>query len=680
MATETTARVDHPYDPLTAEEIERTRGIVEEEVDVTDAVRYIKIVLDEPAKSEVRDYEARDRDVERCALVILRDTDEKTTYEVTVSLDDELVDAVVERPGVQPSITLAEFDACEEAVKNDPEWQEAAAKRGVEDFDLAIVDPWSAGHHLVPEGIDRDRRLVHAMSWVRTSEEDNGYARPMDGIHTFVDLDEMEVLEVIDRGQKVDDVVEELQDANYREEDRELRDDLKPYNVDQPEGPSWEIEGRKIEWQNWHLRVGWTQREGLVLYDVGYEDDGEVRPVVHRASVSDMNVPYGDADPNHNWKNAIDIGEYNVGRLANSLTEGCDCLGYMHYFDAVMNDVDGEVEVRPNVICVHEEDYGTLWKHTNWRTGNSEVRRNRRLVVSFVATVGNYDYEFNWYFYQDGSMEPQVRLTGIDNNGLVADDEEVTSGFFELLAPNVKGMLHQHFFCFRLDMAVDGDEHRLFRRENQPVPKGPDADREIRWDGQEGVEGLNPTGAAFYSDKTQLTTEGEAKELVDPLKGRYWQVEHAEETNALGRPTGYKLAPGENVEAAARDESSIMERTGYIKYHLWATPYRDDERYPAGRYPNQSPGDEGLPAWTSRDRSLDGEDIVLWYSMGVNHVTRPEDWPVLPVHLASFKLEPVNFFDENPAIDVPPEHAIKDVQARREAKYDDPDAVAGDDD
>ena len=679
MAIETAARVAHPYDPLTPQEIENARDILERDHDIDDSYLYIKIVLQEPSKDDIRAFEDDGEDVDREAFVIVRDSKKRTTYEAIVSLDEEEVSSWKEKPGVQPSITLSEFDECEETVKRNQEWQESAAKRGVENFDLAIVDPWSVGYHLIPEDLDRDRRMAHAMSWIRTSEEDNGYARPLDGLHVWVDLDEMEVIKILDRGTKVDDVVSDLEDAKYREEDRDLRTDLKPYNVEQPEGPSWEIDGRKIEWQNWHVRVGWSQREGLVLYKIGYEDNGEVRSVIHRASAAEMNVPYGDPDPNHNWKNAGDIGEYNIGRLANSLTEGCDCLGYMHYFDAVMNDARGEVNVVPNAICVHEEDYGTLWKHTNWRTENSEVRRNRRLVISFVATVGNYDYQFNWYFYQDGSVEPQVRLTGINSNGLVGPDEDTSPGYYEMMAPDVKGMVHQHFFNFRLDMDIDGEENRLYRRQNQSIPKGPGEQQEIEWDGQSDDKGPNPTGAAFYSDKTQLKTEQEAQDLIDPLKGRYWQIENSDKTNSLDQPVGYKLVPGENVQAAAQQQSSVMKRAGYAKYHLWGTPYRDDERFPAGNYPNQSPGEEGLPKWTEQDRSLDGEDIVLWYTLGVNHVARPEDWPILPVHLAGFKLEPVNFFDENPSMDVPPEHAIKDIEQRREQKYDNPDAVADDD-
>ncbi|MFC6838196.1 primary-amine oxidase [Halomarina ordinaria] len=674
MATETRSRVDHPLDPLTREEITAARELLEDARDVAPESRYVKIVLDEPAKDDLAAYEAEDESVDRRAFVIVRDREARTTYEAVVSLDGETVVSWEEVPGVQPSITLEEFDECERVVKANEEWREAAAKRGVEDFDLAIVDPWSAGHHLVPDDVDRERRLAHAMSWIRTSEEDNGYARPLDGIHAWVDLDEMTVVKVLDRGTKIDDVVNDLEDAPYRESERDLRTDLKPYNVDQPEGPSWEVDGRKIEWQKWHLRVGWTQREGLVLHDIGYEDDGEVRSVVNRASCVEMSVPYGDPDPNHNWKNAFDVGEYNIGRLANPLMEGCDCLGYMHYFDAVMNDASGEVNVVPNAVCVHEEDFGTLWKHTDWRTENTEVRRSRRLVVSFVATVGNYDYEFNWYFYQDGSMQPQVRLTGINSNGLVAPGEEQPPGYYEMMAPHVKGMVHQHFFNFRLDVDIDGRTNELYRRQNRPIPKGPNAD--ITWNGVEDTGEVNPTGAAFYAEKVQLASEQEAQDLIDSRKGRYWQIENPERTNSLDRPVGYRLVPGENVESCAQLDSSVNERATFISKHLWATPYRPDERFPAGEYPNQHAGGAGLPEWTEADRSLDGEDIVLWYTLGVNHVDRPEDWPILPAHLASFKLEPVNFFDENPAMDVPPEHAIKDIHERRAAKYEDPDSVS----
>ncbi|MFO7925506.1 primary-amine oxidase [Natronomonas sp.] len=668
--------VHHPVDPLTPEEISGAKRILESERSIREAFRYIKIVLKEPLKDEMERYHAADVAPDRRSYIIVRDTDKKTTYEAVVSLDSETVVSWEEKEGIQPSITIGEFDEFERTVKSNSEWRDAVAKRGVEDFDLVTVDAWSAGYHLVPDDIDPTRRLAHGMTFVKTAEDANPYARPLDGIHVWGDLDDREVLKVVDRGVKEANVIDNLEDAPYREAHRDLREDLKPYNVDQPEGPSWDVDGRNVEWQNWHVRIGWTQQEGLVLHEIGYEDDGTARPVINRASCVEMAVPYGSRGPDHNWKNAFDLGEYNIGRLANPLKEGCDCLGYMRYFDAVMNDDDGEVKIIPNAVCLHEEDYGTLWKHTDWRTENTEVRRNRRLVISFVATVGNYDYEFNWYLYQDGSLEGQVRLTGVDSAGLIGPNESV-SGFSEEIAPRIKGMVHQHFFNFRLDMDVDGGENNLYRVENTALSAGPDGVKN-EWPGDPSE--INPAGQAFYAEKTQLTTEKEAKERTNPHDGRYWQVENPNKTNKLDQPTGYRLLPGESVTTAAHPGSNVYDRSTFIDYHLWATPYAEDERFPAGEYPNQNPGGDGLPAWTEENRGLDEEDLVLWYTLGVNHITRPEDWPILPVHISSFKLEPVNFFDENPSMDVPPEHVIKNIAERRAEKYEDPDSVARSDD
>ncbi|PSP79391.1 tyramine oxidase [Halobacteriales archaeon QS_1_68_20] len=631
----------HPLDPITASEIETAREVLFDARDVWANARIVNVDLEEPDKDALRGP----GDVERTTRAVVRDHDGERTYEATVSLDDEELRSWETLPDAQPPITVEEFIEAEGAVKADSDWQAAVRARGVEDVEQAIIDAFPAGYHLVPDEVDPGRRLAHCVTWVRVSDADNAYERPLDGIHAFVDLDEMDVAEVIDNGAKRD--VSELSGyVPYRAEDRDLRD-LKPYEVSQPEGPSWDIDGRKVEWQNWHIRVGWSQREGLVLHDIGYEDDGEVRPILNRASLAEMTVPYGDPDPNHSWKSPLDVGELTFGRLANSLTEGCDCLGYMHYWDAVVNDSRGEPDVIPNAICLHEEDFGVLWKHGDWRTRNTEVRRNRRLVISFIVTAANYDYAFYWYFYQDGSIEAEVRLTGVDNNGLVGPDESV-GGYAEEVQPHVKAMNHQHFFTFRLDFEVDGPGNDVYRVQNETLPEGPHDD-------------VNPDGNAFYADRTHLTSEQEAQDLIDPLKGRYWVVRNRDRTNELGNPVGYRLEPNGNVEACARPGSSVMRRAGFIDNHLWVTPYRHDERFPAGKFPNQSPGSEGLPAWTEADRSLENEDLVVWYNLGVNHVTRPEDWPILPVQRASFRLSPDNFFDSSPAADVPPEHCFRDV-------------------
>src|ERR687890_1362100 len=408
--TETKGRATaatHPLDPLTAVEILR------KERDLGEKVRFAGVVVNEAPKEQVLSFNPGDN-FEREAFVVLVDGEEEAAYEAVVSLGEGMVESWERIEGdVQPPIVLEEFDECEEACKRNPEFQEALRKRGITDMDLVLVDPWSAGSY----GDEEGRRLSRALTWVRLDPEDNAYAHPVDNLVTIVDLNKMEVVRVEDSG--VVPVPQEK--GNYRpEEVGQMRQDLKPLEITQPEGTSFEVNGHEVRWQKWRFRIGFTPREGLVLHTVGYEDDGRVRPILYRASLSEMIVPYGDPSPVHSRKNAFDAGEYNIGRLANSLELGCDCLGEIRYFDAVMAESSGEPFILKNAVCMHEEDHGILWKHTDSRTERVEVRRGRRLVISFIATVGNYEYGFFWYLYTDGAIEYEVKLTGVLTTGAIA--------------------------------------------------------------------------------------------------------------------------------------------------------------------------------------------------------------------------------------------------------------------
>ena len=249
-----------------------------------------------------------------------------------------------------------------------------------------------------------------------------------------------------------------------------LRADIRPLEITQPDGPGFTLDGRVLRWQRWRLHVGFTPREGLVLARVGYEDGGRVRSILHRASLSEMVVPYGDPNPTHYFKNAFDAGENGVGVAASPLTRGCDCLGEIVYLDAVVSDADGAPVTIPNAICIHEEDHGVLWRHIEWRDGTGEVRRSRRLVVSSFSAIGNYDYGFFWYLYQDGTIAFEVKLTGVLSTGAVAPGERPAHGV--LVAPGLNAMVHQHFFNMRLDLDVDGRDNAIDEVWTESLPPG----------------------------------------------------------------------------------------------------------------------------------------------------------------------------------------------------------------
>jgi primary-amine oxidase len=532
---------------------------------------------------------------------------------------------------VRPALGLEESFEAVLALHDHPDWVAALAARGITDLEQVQIDPWPTGSFGV--SAEDARRVVRCIAYFRETNDANGYARPIEGLLARVDMARGEVLDVIDLG-----VVPLPPEAGsyYPEHNGPLRDDLRPLHITQPEGPSFTIEGNLVRWQRWSLRISLDPHEGLVLHTVGYEDGGRVRPILHRASIAEMVVPYGDPGPMHGWKNAFDAGEWGLGRMANSLALGCDCLGEIHYVDALVADEHGRPTAVPNVICLHEEDVGILWKHLDMYSGRSEVRRSRRLVISSIATVGNYEYGFYWYLYLDGSLQHEVKLTGIMSTQAVADGEPTPHA--QRIAPGLAAPLHQHLFCARLDMDVDGAGNEVHEVDVVAVPRG---------DG-------NPQGNAFRTQVTRLERESDGRRWVDPAASRAWKVVNPSSRNRLGEPVGYKLVPAATPTLLADPDSSIGRRAAFATANLWVTPYDPAERRPAGEHPNQHVGGDGLPRWTAADRPLVDTDVVLWHTFGVTHVPRPEDFPVMPVECTGFHLIPVGFFERNPALDVPP--------------------------
>ncbi|WP_232827663.1 primary-amine oxidase [Jiangella endophytica] len=637
---ETPAAVAHPLEPLTPEEIRAASAILVREHGLGPDHRFVYVELCEPPKDVVAGFRPGDTWT-RQAFVVLHDRAARRALEAVVDLTAGRVVSLVEVSGIQAPMTKEELRLCEGLVRQDPRWQQAMRDRGVTDFSLAVVDKWAGGYTGPQDAPDR-RRIARPLTFVKDSPDGNGYAKPVENLVVTVDLDAREVVEVVDTGvvalppRRGNYTPDRIADPDNTPAFPGVREPLKPIVIAQPDGPSFTLDGHAVSWANWRLRVGYTPREGLVLHQITYVDRGVERPVIHRASLAEMYVPYADPGDTHWNKNVFDEGEYGLGAMANSLVLGCDCLGEISYLDAYVADQDGQPVRIENAICVHEEDAGIGWKHTD-SSGAAEVRRNRRLVISVFTTVGNYDYGFYWYLYLDGTIEFESKLTGVLSTGAVDDGSEPRFG--ALVAPGLYGPNHQHFFGLRLDMAVDGDRNDLYSVHAEA------ADDET-----------DPRGNAWRQVYTHLDTEHAARQLADPAIGKSWLVANADRRSALGSLIGYKLELGGSLTLPlARPGSQQAERGGFATKHLWATPYSPRERYAAGEYVAQHPGGGGLPAYTGQDRSLAGADLVLWPVLCAHHVVRPEDWPVMPVATVGLHLRPHGFFDGNPMLDLPPE-------------------------
>jgi primary-amine oxidase len=615
---------------LTGPEIEAAVRLVRDTDRLTDAARFAYIGLEEPDK-EVLTAFASGASVPRRVRLVIVPGPEASVIEAVVDVSNGSIDTWEERAETRPALLFEESMFAIIACKEHPDWQAAMRRRGITDWDKVQTDPWPAGNFGIAH--EDNRRISRVLFYYREHPTDNGYARPIEGVLAFVDLGRREVLEIVDYGV----VPLPPERGGYLPADvGQMRTDLKPLEITQPEGASFTVEGNLVQWQKWSMRVAMDPYEGLVLHTIGYEDGGRIRPILHRASVSEMVVPYGEPGPMHHWKNAFDAGEWGLGRMANSLKLGCDCVGLIHYFDVDFATEQGGPFTLENAICMHEEDYGILWKHADLHGGTTEVRRSRRLVVSSISTVGNYEYGFYWYFYLDGTIQLEVKLTGIMSTMAVEPGEVPPNT--TIVAPQLAAPYHQHLFNVRLDVDIDGSNNTVYEVNADPAAPGPD----------------NPMANTIQVTATALETELQAQRLVDPARSRSWKIVNPGVLNGLGQPVAFKLVPGSTPTLLADPDSSVGRRAGFASRNLWVTPYRADERRAAGDHPNQHAGGDGLPAWTAADRPIVDTDLVVWHTFGVTHVPRPEDWPVMPVEYAGFHLAPFGFFDRNPALDVPP--------------------------
>ncbi|KAL7606545.1 diamine oxidase [copper-containing] 1, peroxisomal [Lactuca sativa] len=668
----------HPLDPLAAAEISiavatvRAAGATPE---VRDSMRFIEVVLVEPSKSVVALADAyffppfqpsllprtkggpiipTKLPPRQARLIVYnKKSNETSIWIVELSEVHALTRGGHHRgkvisskvvPDVQPPMDAVEYAECEAIVKEFPPFREAMKRRGIEDMDLVMVDPWCVGYH--SEADAPNRRLAKPLIFCRTESDcpmENGYARPVEGIDVLVDMQNMVVIEFKDRKLVPLPPADPLRNYTAGETRGGVdRSDVKPLNIVQPDGPSFRVNGHFVQWQKWNFRIGFTPREGLIIYSVAYVDGSRGRrPVAHRLSFVEMVVPYGDPNDPHYRKNAFDAGEDGLGKNAHSLKKGSDCLGYVKYFDAHLTNFTGGVETIEDCVCLHEEDHGILWKHQDWRTGLAEVRRSRRLVVSFICTVANYEYGFYWYFYQDGKIEAEIKLTGILSLGALQPGEVRKYG--TMIAPGLYAPVHQHFFVARMDMSVDckpGESH------NQVV----ELDVKV-----EGPGDANVHNNAFYAEEKLLKSELEAMRDCNPSSARHWVIRNTRTVNRTGQLTGYKLVPGSNCLPLGGAQAKFLRRAAFLMHNLWVTPYEPEEMFPGGEFPNQNPRvGEGLATWVKKNRSLEETDLVLWYVFGITHVPRLEDWPVMPVEHIGFVLMPHGFFNCSPAVDVPP--------------------------
>uniref|UniRef100_A0A0W0FKR5 Amine oxidase n=1 Tax=Moniliophthora roreri TaxID=221103 RepID=A0A0W0FKR5_MONRR len=699
----------HPLDPLTPDEIAQVslavRHYVASETDIK-AIKFItSYLLPAPKKAVLAHLgipltpggkPEAPSPIIRKAEVDFLDVVNGRSYNVILSLSDDgkwKVDTFDLLPeGVQPQISVEELIDCEAVVKADKRVQEYAKAVGVEP-DQIFCDGWSIGYD---DRFPHTRRIQQALVFARFSRHDNLYAHPMDFI-PVIDANSREVLHIefpphysktpnghvltapktgppkleedalaasnrerIPPPRKAFDFLPDLMAET--EENFKPREGLKPLHILQPEGVSFTMNGHELEWQNWKMHIAFSHREGVVLSTITYNDNGEIRPIIYRLSLAEMVVPYGAPEHPHPRKFAFDSGEYGMGTMANELSLGCDCLGQIHYLPGAFVGHNGKAIIIKNVICIHEEDNGVLWKHTDYRPGGrSQTVRRRRLVVSMVCTLANYEYIWNYHFYQDGSIEAEIRLSGILQTYVARPDEPNPHG--TTVAPGINAQNHQHLFSYRIDPMIDGLFNTVVETDIIPLPDAPTG------------SDANFAGNAFIAKDTIISSE--SSRPYDFEKERRWRIVNPERTHySSGKSVGYAVGiKGGVTPVMARSDGWALKRASFIQHPFWVVKDVEGPKggrvWPAGKYLPQTRDEpeDSLSKWVAGGKSVEKEDLLVYLTVGTTHIPRPEDWPVMPVEHLNITLKPQSFFIKNPSMDVPGIRDLKSVAAFGEGTH-----------
>lgn len=607
----------HPLDPLSAREIELTTSILNQAKKTTSSSLFASIALLEPAKNTVLNFKTGEH-INRQAFAVIYEPSSGKTFETCVNLNDKLVSSYKEAPG--SARVPEDANVVRAIVRADSQWQEAMRKRGIKDLNDVYISVWAPGY--LPQLPDASR-VLKAIFYYQ-GRMGNAFLRPIEGVVADVDVRQKKLVHLSDTGIVPISPPKEVQGAQH----------LKPLTILQSEGPSFTVSGNEVHWQNWTFRFAVLPREGPVLYTVSYNDNGRLRPILYRASCSELCVPYADPSTAWSFRDSFDVGELHLGPNTEALEPGKDAPNNAKYFDAIIADQLGAPVNHPRALALYERDGGILWRHYDKQTKHNQSLRARDLVLSYITTLGNYDYGFNWIFREDGALELETTMTGIMLAKGVPNDAASTE-HGHAVEKNVEAVHHQHFFCFRLDLDVDGAANNSLIETNTKSAESSPA---------------NPYGNAFCMEEKKLNREQEVKRTINLASTRRWKVINESFKNSLGQHTGYMLIPGENSLPYASENSYVRKRAGFVNAHVWATPYREDEMYAAGTYPFNATEEDGLPKWTKANRSIEKKDIVVWYTLGITHQPRPEEWPIMPEHRSGFKLIPNSFFSQNPSL------------------------------
>ncbi|CAI0413833.1 unnamed protein product [Linum tenue] len=647
------ATPQHPLDPLTIQELNKVRHVINShhlfKSPSSSAVALHTVVLEEPPKSAVLRWSPGDPLPPRKAFAIARSGGDTLLLSVDVASGELKADrASGSSPSGYPTMTVEDMTSATWAPFASADFNRTVTDRGVELSDVACL-PISLGWFGKKE---EDRRLIKVQCY-SMKDTVNFYMRPIEGLTVVVDLDTKDVIEIVDKGRHIPIPNAANTDYRYSAIKKNQRLDLvNPISIEQPKGPTFTVTGdHLVRWANWEFHLKPDPRAGVIVSQARVKDPetGEMRSVMYKGYTSELFVPYMDPTDAWYFKTYMDAGEYGFGLNSMPLDPLNDCPRNAHYMDAVFAAGDGTPYVRPNMVCIFESYGGDIgWRHSEspiTGMGIIEARPKVTLVARMAASVANYDYIIDWEFQTDGLIRIKVGLSGIlmvkgtsyVNKNEVPEDENL---YGTMLSENVIGVIHDHYVTFYLDMDVDGADNSFVNVHIKKEETSPEVN--------------SPRRSFLKAVREVAKTEKEAQIKFQLYNPSEFHVVNPGKTTRVGNPVGYKVVAGGTAASLLDHSDPPQMRGAFTNNQIWVTPYNRSEEWAGGLFAYQNHGEENLQVWSDRDREIENKDIVVWYTMGFHHIPCQEDFPIMPTVSSSFDLKPVNFFERNPILRIPP--------------------------
>ncbi len=616
----------HPLDALTSEELASAKTLLTTGGNINASSEFANLTLDEPEKSDVLNWR-EGGPIPRAAFAVIRQSNE--TYEAHIDLAHKKVLSFEKQIGVEAPVLDKEWRAARDALMRDPRFINAMHERGYSDLKDVFCTPNPAGYFAEPayEG----RRIFRIPCFDRANKLHPLIARPIEGVHGIVDAETLEVLEITFSPAVA------LQDPPllYGAAIAKPEAPQNPVIIDAPQGPNIRVRNNlEVEWARWRFHIRGDRRAGVILSLINFVDGKTPRPIAYQMNVSEMFVPYMDPDPAWAARTFLDAGEFGLGYLMSSLEPGIDCPDMALFVDLTLPSDTGDAYTMPRGICLFERPTGDpAWRH--YFSGQKKVSGipQVELVARSVATVGNYDYLIDYIFTPQGAITLRVGATGYDaiKSSAAASmgdpSAQHDTRYGSLVAPYTIAPFHDHYINFRLDLDVDGASNTALRDQYLPTAASPP--RKSLW---------------------TLKTEALPKETAIRSHADVIRIANPNTQNSLKQNPSYLVSSHHQATSILSEDDWAQKRAAFSAATMWITKYNAAERWAAGDYPNQSRKNLGLPDYIANSEPITNADLVLWYTMGFRHITRPEDFPILPTLWHEVTLRPAFFFDMDPSM------------------------------